>query len=157
KSRSLGRCWLISIAALTSVLAAGAILPPSGPERTGGTVLPAPTLAPGPPSREVITPAHAVVPPLVHKRPAHGGSSVMDNGDGTFWAMPDNGYGAIENSADFNLRIYRIRPHFKTKSGGSGKIDVMEHIQLRDPDHHIKFAIVNEFTPQRILTGADFD
>ncbi len=41
-----------------------------------------------------------------------GFSAVLDNGDGTFLAMADNGYGAIENSADFNLRIYTIRPSF---------------------------------------------
>ena len=86
-----------------------------------------------------------------------GFSAIRDNGDGTFWAMEDNGYGAIENSADFNLRVYKIRPHFKTKDGGSGRIDIEGFIELHDPDNNVPFAITNEFTRRRVLTGADFD
>ena len=33
--------------------------------------------------------------------------------------MPDNGYGAKTNSGDFLLRLYRIRPDFKTAAGGT--------------------------------------
>jgi hypothetical protein len=33
--------------------------------------------------------------------------------------MPDNGYGTKANSADFLLRLNRIRPDFTTASGGS--------------------------------------
>jgi len=71
--------------------------------------------------------------------------------------MADNGYGSIENSADFNLRVYTIQPDFKTTKGGNGAIEVKSHIELSDPDHKVPFAIVNEYTTQRVLTGADFD
>jgi hypothetical protein len=55
--------------------------------------------------------------------------------------MPDNGYGAKGNSADVLLRLYRIRPDFKTATGGSGAVEVLSHIQLRDPDGKIPFAL----------------
>ncbi|HZE95548.1 MAG TPA: esterase-like activity of phytase family protein [Planctomycetota bacterium] len=152
KSRST-----IAVAVLAGLLAVGAFAPPGPPELVGRAVLPANTFSPGPHSGQYITPANGITPPFVNKQPVQGFSSVIDNHDGTFWAMCDNGYGAIENSADFDLRVYRIRPHFKTKYGGSGKIDVVDHIELHDPDHHVPFAIVNEFTHQRVLTGADFD
>ena len=82
---------------------------------------------------------------------------MVDAKDGSFWALSDNGYGAIENSADFRLRIYRIRPELKTAQGGTGNVSVESYVELRDPDHQVKFAIVNQFTSDRVLTGADFD
>ena len=71
--------------------------------------------------------------------------------------MTDNGYGAIENSADFNLRVYLIKPNVETARGGPGTIDVLKFFELRDPDHKLPFAIVNAFTKRRVLTGADLD
>ena len=38
--------------------------------------------------------------------------------------MPDNGYGAKANSGDFLLRLYKIRPEFKTAAGGTGTVAV---------------------------------
>jgi hypothetical protein len=52
--------------------------------------------------------------PFVDKQPVQGFSAVADNGDGSFMVMADNGFGAMENSSDFNLRVYKIRPDFKT-------------------------------------------
>jgi len=97
------------------------------------------------------------VPAPFPSQPVQGFSALLDNHDGTFMAMPDNGYGAIENSADFELRVYRIRPNFETATGGNGKVSVLGHLKLRDPDHHVPFTITREFTPSRLLTGADFD
>ena len=71
--------------------------------------------------------------------------------------MPDNGFGALENSADFHLRVYHIQPDFKTKDGGSGTISVLGFFELRDPDKRIPFTITEQFTDERVLTGADFD
>jgi len=86
-----------------------------------------------------------------------GFSGIVDNGDGTVWAMPDNGFGTKANSADFLLRLYRVRPRWETAGGGSGEIVVGRHISLRDPDRLIDFPIVNGATEERLLTGADFD
>src|SRR5215468_1999754 len=125
----------------------------------GRAVLPAETFAEGPTSGQQLgtDPINGQSVPFVNKQPVQGFSAIHDNGDGTFWVMEDNGYGAIENSADFNLRVYKIRPHFKTKDGGSGRIDIEGFIELHDPDNNVPFAITNEFTRRRVLTGADFD
>jgi hypothetical protein len=85
--------------------------------------------------------------------------------------MSDNGFGAQNNSADYVLRVYRVSPHFRTRRGGSGTIDVKSFITLRDPFKKIDFPIVAdrefyydsaipvdpEIRHRRLLTGADFD
>ena len=81
----------------------------------------------------------------------------MEAGAGTFWALSDNGFGGLENSAGYNLRIYKIRPSFETAEDGPGTVEVLDFIELRDPDGFIDFAITNAFTSERVLTGADFD
>jgi glycerophosphoryl diester phosphodiesterase len=67
----------------------------------------------------------------------------------------------VENSADFHLRVYTIRPKFiqlGTPGGiNSGNIQIEGLIELHDPDRLMPFAITNHFTEQRLLTGADFD
>ena len=124
----------------------------------GRAVLPATTFAEGPVSgtRLGSAPINGVPAPFPGQ-PVQGFSAVLDNEDGTYNVMADNGYGAIENSADFHLRVYRIRPNFRTRFGGNGTIDVLSFFQLRDPDRRIPFAITNAFTDERVLTGADFD
>src|SRR5262245_41753221 len=148
---------IVAVAAVA--LLAGAPRMGNDAELTARAVLPAVTWAAGPTSGEFIgtAPINGVTPPFVDKQPVQGFSAILDNGDGTFLALADNGFGAIENSADFRLRAYRLRPDFETKSGGSGTIAVVDFIELRDPDKRIPFAIVNHFTPERFLTGADFD
>jgi glycerophosphoryl diester phosphodiesterase len=116
----------------------------------GRAILPAATFVDGPASGQ-----YAGV--NFSSQPVQGFSCLVDAEDGSFWALSDNGYGSIENSADFRLRIYRVRPDLKTKAGGSGGVSVESYVELHDPDHRVKFAIVNEFTTDRVLTGADFD
>lgn len=124
----------------------------------GRAVLPAQTFAPGPTSGQYISgAAGGITPPFVDKQPVQGFSAVADNGDGTFWVMSDNGFGSIQTSADYHLRVYRIRPDFETANGGSGGIAVEGFIELRDPKGHVAFPIVNHFSTERVLTGADFD
>src|SRR5262249_7900169 len=105
------------------------------------------------------------------KQPVQGFSSVLRASNGDFLAMPDNGFGAQGNSADYVLRVYRISPDFRTKTGGSGAIAVKSFINLRDPDHLINFPIVADGSVypgtgiavdpalrlNRWLTGGDFD
>ena len=86
-----------------------------------------------------------------------GFSAVIENGDGTFWAQPDNGFGAKGNSADFLLRNYLVRPDWQTAQGGSGEIAVESFISYNDRNHVLDFPIVNDGTADRLLTGADFD
>jgi hypothetical protein len=119
----------------------------------GRAILPSDAYQPGPPSGAFISGDNGVTPPFPGQ-PIPGFSAVLDAGHGEFWAMPDNGYGAKTNSGDFLLRVYRIRPDFETARGGSGEVDVLSFIQLRDPDGKVPFPL---FRPDRLLTGADFD
>jgi hypothetical protein len=116
-------------------------------------ILPANAYQPGPPSGAFITADNGVTSPFPGQ-PIPGFSAVLDAGVGTFWAMPDNGYGAKTNSADFLLRLYHARPDFKTAAGGSGTVTVLGYLQLRDADGKIPFALTRG---DRLLTGADFD
>ena len=112
--------------------------------------------AAGPPSGALATPANGRTGPFPGQV-IPGFSGVVDNGDGTFWAMPDNGFGTKANSADFRLRLYRVKPDWETAKGGTGKIEIQGFISLRDPDRLIGFPIVNGSTKRRLLTGADLD
>ena len=128
-------------------------------ELAGRAVLPAATFADGPTSGQYIgkSPQNFQRIPFYNKQPVQGFSAVLNLGNGDFGVMEDNGYGSMENSADFNLRAYKIHPNFKTAAGGAGSVDVGGYLQLRDPDKIIPFAITNHFTQDRVLTGADFD
>jgi hypothetical protein len=133
--------------------------------------LPADTFRVGPTSGQFIAAANGRIPPFVDKQPVQGISGVLRGSGGEFWVMPDNGFGAKDNSADYVLGLYRVAPHFRTKHGGSGTIDVEEFIALRDTDHQINFRIVADgalypssgipvdprIRSGRLLTGADFD
>ncbi len=149
----------------------GVCLPAVAQTLEGFAKLPADTYAQGPTSGNLILPANGRVPPFDGKQPVQGVSSVLPGRDGDFWVMPDNGFGAKENSPDFVLRVYRIDPHFKTKSGGPGTIDVEDFISLHDPNHKIGFPLVADgavypgsaipvdhaIRNRRLLTGGDFD
>jgi hypothetical protein len=90
-------------------------------------------------------------------QPVGGFSALLDAGHGDLWAMPDNGFGNKANSRSFLLRLYKVRPNWETKHGGPGTVTILKAITLRDPDLKVPFPIVNENTPERLLTGGDFD
>jgi hypothetical protein len=151
------RTYALCISALL-VTSAGMADPPA-PVLEGRAILPSDTLAFGPPSGSMLgtSPINGVTPPFA-SQPVQGFSAVIETGvPGEYWAMPDNGYGSKATSPDFLLRAYRIHPDFKTASGGSGSMGLGAFLQLGDPDHRVPFAIVNETSTDRPLTGADFD
>jgi hypothetical protein len=90
-------------------------------------------------------------------QPVGGFSALVRAGGGTFWAMPDNGFGSKANSASFLLRVYRVRPDFERAGGGSGTVAIEDVVQLRDPGRFVPWPIVTEGTEERLLTGGDFD
>ncbi len=150
---------VLAAAALLAATAAMAHAAAAGQSRLlARAVLSARTFAPGSPSGTLLgsAPINGVAVPFA-SQPVQGFSAALPAGDGRYWVMPDNGYGAIENSADFDLRAYLIDPDLKTRVGGEGTIAVKRFIQFHDPDHKIPFALVNEFSRDRVLTGADFD
>jgi glycerophosphoryl diester phosphodiesterase len=129
----------------------------SSQELVGRAVLPAETFAEGPPAGSRLpNRLNGVGLPLA-SQPVQGFSAVVMNDDGTLLALADNGFGALENSADFRLRIYTLRPVYRAAEGGRGEVEVVSHVTLRDPDGKVPFAITEHFSQQRYLTGADFD
>jgi len=126
---------------------------PGQAELLARAVLPARTFAPGPASGTLLAPAPINgVPVPFAGQPVQGFSATLPAGHGRYWVMPDNGYGSIENSADFDLRVYLIEPRLETARGGPGTIAVKDFFELRDPGREIPFAIVNAFTRDRVST-----
>lgn len=126
----------------------------------GFASLPADTFAEGPDAGAEIA-ANGRTGPF-DGQPVQGFSGVQySNTEGSFYFLSDNGFGAKTNSADYLLRIYEADPSFTGAEGGDGSVDVGTtegtFIQLSDPNNLIPFDIVNEDTPDRMLTGADFD
>src|SRR6266550_3015518 len=125
----------------------------------GRAVLPAATFAGGPRSGLYLGagPIAGQPVPFAHQ-PVQGFSALLPDrhARGVYWALADNGYGSQENSADFDLRLYRIRPDL-SRPDRTGGVRVLDHVDLADPDHRVPFSIVNEFTHDRLLTGADLD
>jgi hypothetical protein len=138
--------------------------------------LPADTLIPGPTSGQFLDPeqkaANFIGPPYPDAQPVQGISAIVDEGEGHYLALLDNGFGSRANSADFVLSIYRIRPEFKTAEGGAGVIHIESRIVLRDPDQLLPYARVSdaahypgmddlkvgaEIQQRAWLTGADLD
>ena len=85
-------------------------------------------------------------------QPVQGLSGIKNLKDGTFLTLTDNGYGSKANSPDAMLMFHVVKPDWQ-----SGKLEHLSSTFLRDPDRKVPFRIVNENTPQRYLTGADFD
>ena len=135
-----------------------------GAKLTGFASLPADTFAPGPAAGA----DNGTGTPIVGNgrtgpfdgQPVQGFSGVQfaPGGDGsTFWFLSDNGFGAKANSADYLLRIYQVDPSFAGAEAGDRSVEVQGFVQLSDPNNLIPFAIQNEDTAERLLTGADFD
>ncbi|PWC34279.1 esterase-like activity of phytase family protein [Azospirillum sp. TSO35-2] len=81
-----------------------------------------------------------------------GFSAVVPQANGEFLALTDNGFGSKVNSVDALLMVHRVKPDWQ-----SGAMQRLDTIFLRDPDRKVPFAIVNENSTARYLTGADFD
>ena len=135
--------------------AAPAAAAPAEPTLTGRALLPASSTAPAPfPGVPNTDPA----PAPGSSQPVGGFSALLDApGKGVYLAMPDNGFGSKANSRSFLLRVYRVRADLATARGGSGEVEILDWITLRDPDRRIPFRIVNETTAERLLTGGDLD
>jgi len=160
-TRSILVATLALALALPATLAPAQAQPETGPRTKliGRAVLPAETFLPGPTSGTRIGsgPVNGVELPFTDRQPVQGVSALVDNRDGSYLAMSDNGFGSLTNSADYHLRVYTLRPNFRSRIGGTGDIVIEGFIELHDPDGHVPFAITNFFTDERILTGADFD
>ncbi|MDA0164805.1 esterase-like activity of phytase family protein [Solirubrobacter ginsenosidimutans] len=143
---------LAATAALTALLAGSAHA--AEPKLEARAILPADASFPAP-FNGVVNTDPVFVPGS--SQPVGGFSALLDAGNGDFYAMPDNGFGSKANSRSFILRLYTVRPKWKTEWSGKGDVKILDALTLSDPDAKVPFPIVNENTPERILTGGDFD
>ncbi|WP_260463399.1 esterase-like activity of phytase family protein [Streptomyces sp. TRM72054] len=149
---------LLSAAVLTMALASPAVAGNGSADGdfgratlTGFASLPAETFVPdSEPSGALIGagPFNGIAAPFAGQ-PVQGFSGIVNRHDGTFDVLSDNGYGSKANSADFLLRVHRIKPDVQT-----GKVRVLGGFDLSDPYRKVPFALTR---PDRVLTGADFD
>ncbi|MEV6299931.1 esterase-like activity of phytase family protein [Actinoplanes sp. NPDC051861] len=136
---------------ITRVYALSVKLRPQ-PELRSRAILSATAYQPGPVSGTQLStaPVNGISAPFPGQ-PIPGFSAVIRDGDGLL-AMPDNGFGAKNNSADFLLRAYHVKPDYRRH-----QVKINGWVSFRDPGRNVPFPIVNENTPDRLLTGADFD
>ena len=85
-------------------------------------------------------------------QPVQGFSGIKPAGDGSYWVLTDNGFGARANSPDAMLMFHRLRPNFE-----NGQVEMLRTIFLSDPNNLVPFRITTEGSRERYLTGADFD
>lgn len=120
--------------------------------------LPADTFIPGPTSGQFIKAVNGRIPPFLNQQPVQGFSALLKGEKGTYFVLSDNGFGVRDNSSDYMLSIYLIRPDFRTAGNNEdsrGVIRVEKVIQLSDPDRYMPYTIAR--TADRLLTGADLD
>src|SRR4051794_6171337 len=141
--------------ALLAIVFAGSLLPAgsaaSMTESGTGTlegraVLPALTEADGPLSGGALGPGpiNGVLLPFA-RQPVQGFSGILPAGKGTWWAIPDNGYGRKDNSADWLLRVYRVRLDLRSASDrDGGGVAVEGFVSLSDPDHRFPYPLVRD-------------
>ena len=126
-------------------------------ELEGYASLPADTFADGPPSGAAVSANGRTGPFLGQPIQGFSGVQFAPSGNGSYWFLSDNGFGSKENSADYLLRLHQVDPDFAGAENGDGSVAVEGFVQLADPNNLIPFEIEREDTPERWLTGADFD
>ncbi len=178
---------------LATLLAVGAVASWSpraaAPTLVGWALLPADTFTDGPTSGQFVkaNPYGTLVPPYPRRQPVEGFSAGLRGVGRSFVFATDNGFGAKGNSADFALRLYSVRPDFRTARGGTGAVapgdlrlgellhnyGPASRITLRDPEHRLGLPIQADLGHYygdpaapvvdpairrgRLLTGADVD
>jgi hypothetical protein len=171
---------LISTAAVLG-LAAAAFAGGDLVRLSGWAEIPSTYRHPGPVSGQFTTgPVNGVTPPY-DGQPIPGFSGMIPaKRHGRFIALPDNGFGAQTNSADFVLGFYEVSPSFKTRGDGTtsrGPVKVHGFTPFSDPLGLLDSAFITDgpvytrstyyptstipvdsrITVGRLLTGADFD
>jgi len=164
------------------IVASGALSADDLVRLRGWAAIPSTYRHPGPVSGQFAGPANGVAPPY-DGQPIPGFSGMIPSATrGEYIALPDNGFGAQENSADFVIGFYEIRPTFRTAGDGTsvpGPVDVLSFTPFSDPyglltASHITngpvYGRTHYYPPPaleipvdptikagNLLTGADFD
>ena len=169
------------LAVAMTVIGSGAFASDAIFELSGWAEIPSTYRHPGPVSGQFAGPANGVTPPY-QGQPIPGFSGMIPTPTpGTFFALPDNGFGAQNNSADFVIGFYEVTPTFKSTGDGTtsrGPVAVHEFTPFSDPQRLLDssyitdgavYTRVNYYSTGiqipvdagirvgRWLTGADFD
>ncbi|PZA20212.1 hypothetical protein DMO24_16635 [Modestobacter versicolor] len=153
---------LAGASALVGLLLGGLAVPalagPSGPvprgsglqqaELVGHAVLPALTFGEQIPSGALVADANGVDAPFP-AQPVQGFSGLLVQNGGEAFVLSDNGYGTKANSADYLLRVNRLRVDVVTS-----EVTVVGGFGLSDPRKVLTQPLTRA---DRRLTGADFD
>lgn len=150
---------------------------------TGWAAVPSDFIWPGPTSGQFTKPANGVTPPY-EGQILPGVSAILPaDTAGEIVGLPDNGFGGIDNSADFILSLYVLAPDFKTTTDDTdkpGPVAVKSVIQLNDRNGLLTDGVGIEMRPVyarqtyypapakqipvdksirdgKLLTGADLD
>jgi hypothetical protein len=141
---------LLALAQALAPAARGESPGSQGARLVARSVLPAMSFRDGsPPSGAFLTPAeraaaaaNGVAGPAsgayFPSQPVQGVSSVVPSAGGTLWALADNGYAWRDNSADWQLVIYKIDPRWRDPRGPA----LLDTVALRDPARHVAWTIV---------------
>jgi hypothetical protein len=165
------------LCAASAALASDAIV-----RLSGWAEIPSTYRHPGPVSGQFAGPANGVTPPY-QGQPIPGFSGMIPSTiAGSFIALPDNGFGAQGNSADFLLGFYDVTPTFKTSGDGTtskGPVAINGFTPFSDPHGYVDASYITggpvynretyypspaaqilvdpSIRSRRLLTGADFD
>ena len=116
---------------------------------SGWAEIPSTYRHPGPVSGQFTTPSNGVTPPY-QGQPIPGFSGMIPSPTpGRFIALPDNGFGAQGNSADFVLGVYEVTPDFKTVGDGTtsrGPVAVNSHTPFSDPNGLLNASVHHGWT-----------
>ncbi|MDR7308801.1 esterase-like activity of phytase family protein [Rhodoferax saidenbachensis] len=81
-----------------------------------------------------------------------GFSGIVALGKDHFLTLTDNGFGSKINSQDALLMVHHVQADW-----AKGNVKRLHTTFLHDPDRKVPFAIQNEASRERFLTGVDFD
>ncbi len=168
---------------LTACICASAVMAADATFRlTGWAEIPSTYRHPGPISGQFTTPNNGVTPPY-QGQPIPGFSGMIPGPMPlSFIGLPDNGYGAQGNSADFVLGYYVVSPNFKVagdRTTSRGPVTVRNFIPFSDPNGladstyitggqvynrseyyaapAAQISVDASIRAGKLLTGADFD
>lgn len=85
-------------------------------------------------------------------QPLQGFSGIRVIDRDHYLVLTDNGFGTKSNSADALLMFHKVKVDWE-----SGRVMPQETTFLTDPNRKVPFPIIDETSPERYLTGADFD
>lgn len=131
-------------------------------ELTGWAALPDTARWEGPTSGQFIGAELGVSPPFVNSQPIPGFSALLKNADGSWTAMPDNGFGTKGNSGDFLIGVYNTSIAFRTVGNGTSipgtavlnsRVNFNDSLGLLKDGKGVDLKITADFTNYQTVSG----